>query len=80
MAMKSFLHWCVKYCLYSFDNLAPSICIVSLQSITFLFSLHESLCKALVPRHAGLLEVRHTIFLTKMEPVLGNFDKQVKVR
>ena len=62
------------YSLYSFDNIAASICIVSLQSIHFLFSLGKSLCKALILCHAGLMEVRHTIFLTKLELALGNFD------
>ena len=72
-----------KILLYSFGNLAAGICIVSLQSICFLFSLGKSLYKALIPCHVSLLEVRDTVFLTKLELALGNFDvqtKQVKVR
>ena len=63
-----------KIFLYSFDNHAASICIVSLQSINFLLSLGKSLCNALIPCYAGLLEVRHTKILAKSELALGNFD------
>ena len=41
------------YYLYSIDNLAAYICIVSLQAISILFSLGKSFCEALIP-YAGL--------------------------
>ena len=73
MAMKSSLHWCVKDSLHSFDNLAAGIVLSPYSSLALCYPW-VSLCAKLRPCHAGLLEVRNTIYLTKSEPALGNFN------